>query len=71
MLTRIAKLLLTACFGLFSFVAIAQNKTVTGKVTDEKGSPISGVSVTAKGAAKGGTSINITRWNLQNFSVPS
>ncbi len=55
-LTRIAKLLLTTCFGLFSFVAIAQNKTVTGKVTDEKGLPVSGVSVTAKGAAKGGAS---------------
>lgn len=54
-LTRIAKLLLTACFGLLSFVALAQNKTVTGKVTDEKGAGISGTSVSAKGN-KSGTS---------------
>src|SRR5947209_4033660 len=50
-------LLKVSCFILLCFFvipAMAQNKTVTGKVTDSKdGSPIYGVSVLAKGTAVG------------------
>lgn len=53
--TMLARLMLSICLGLVSLLAFAQNRTVTGTVTDEKGAPVSGVSVTIKGA-RGGTS---------------
>ena len=43
----------TMAFLLFMAVAFAQNTTVTGKVTDENGAPIVGVSVLVKGAKTG------------------
>jgi hypothetical protein len=45
---------LIALLPLFLFVN-AQNRTITGKVTDEKGSPLAGVTVTAGNA---GTTTN-------------
>jgi TonB-linked SusC/RagA family outer membrane protein len=36
-------------------LAMAQNKTVTGKVTDEKGAPVANASVVVKGTTKGVT----------------
>lgn len=38
---------------LSAFSLMAQNKTVTGTVTDEKGAPVAGVSVTIKGTRTG------------------
>ena len=38
---------------LASFPLLAQVKTVTGKVTDEKGVPLPGVSIVVKGTSKG------------------
>ncbi len=38
---------------LMSFPLLAQVKTVTGKVTDDAGSPLPGVSVVVKGTNKG------------------
>ena len=43
--------LLASC--LFIGTAIAQNLTITGKVIDEKGDPISGASVQVKGTRTG------------------
>jgi len=52
-LTKLAKGMLCVCLALFSTMAYAQNKEVTGKVTDSRdGSPIPGITVsgtTAKG----------------------
>jgi TonB-dependent starch-binding outer membrane protein SusC len=45
-------LLLLAFVGTYLQVS-AQNKTVSGKVTDEKNKPLSGVSVTSKGSTAG------------------
>ncbi len=39
----------------FSLLASAQNKQITGNVSDEKGSPIAGASVVAKGSRTGTT----------------
>ena len=47
----------SALFILFSIQLHAQTNTVTGKITDSTGSPLSGVSVLVKGARKG-TSTN-------------
>ena len=45
------------CMLLATLFSYAQNKTVTGKVTDAKdGSPLAGVSVVPKGSTKGTTS---------------
>src|SRR5579871_1249890 len=38
---------------IFTHQAFSQTKTVTGKITDDKGSPLSGVSVTVKGSRVG------------------
>jgi TonB-linked SusC/RagA family outer membrane protein len=46
--------LLASC--LFFGTAMAQNPTVNGRVTDEKGDPISGASVQVKGTKTGATS---------------
>lgn len=52
---RLIKAILLPVVMLFAFqVAVAQNKTVSGKVTDGKdGSPVSGASVAAKGTTVG------------------
>ena len=40
----------------FSFkAAIAQNTTVTGKVSDDKGAPVEGALITEKGSTKNKT----------------
>src|ERR1700709_2220825 len=38
---------------LFTQTAFSQNKTITGKVTDDKGAPVAGASVTVKGTKNG------------------
>jgi TonB-dependent starch-binding outer membrane protein SusC len=53
-LKKLAKGMLCFCFAIFSTMAYAQNKEITGKVTDSKdGSPIAGISVSGvTGAGK-------------------
>ncbi len=45
----------TTCIMLFAMVitGVAQNKTLTGKVTDVKGAPLSGATITVKGSTMG------------------
>ncbi len=51
---RLLKAILFPCLLLFSIFAYSQERLVTGKVTDPKdGSPMPGVSVTAKGSSTG------------------
>ncbi len=51
---RLLKAIVFPCLLFFSLTAFSQEKTITGKVTDPKdGSPLPGVSVTAKGSAAG------------------
>ncbi|TWI85792.1 TonB-linked SusC/RagA family outer membrane protein [Lacibacter cauensis] len=47
------KLLVFTLLCICSLTAFAQEKTIQGKVTDENATPLSGVSVTVKGSAKG------------------
>ncbi len=47
------RLLLLLCVCLFSFQIWAQNRTVTGKIADENGNPLSGASVLVKGTQIG------------------
>ncbi len=49
------KLLLLMCMCLCIASSWAQNRTVTGKVTDDKGNPLPNVSVLIKGSTKGTT----------------
>ncbi|HKB45487.1 MAG TPA: carboxypeptidase regulatory-like domain-containing protein, partial [Chitinophagaceae bacterium] len=56
----------------FSFVllltmqaGLAQDKQVSGTVTDDKGSPLAGASVTAKGSKSGVTTDNTGKFSLQ------
>ena len=49
-------------------VASAQNKTITGTVTDRNGGPVAGVSVTAKGSTRGTTTDASGRFSI---SVPN
>src|SRR5882724_149491 len=48
-------LLLLGCAMLAITQLAAQNRTVTGKITDPKGNPLTGVSVAVKGAQQGTT----------------
>ena len=52
------KQLLMLVLGVFfvSLQAFAQQKTVTGKVTDDEGLPLPGASISIKGSTTGGTS---------------
>ena len=52
------------CMSLFCTQVFAQTKTVTGKVTDEAGSPVVGATVQARGS-KGGTTTDASG----NFSI--
>lgn len=45
--------LLLGLLMLFTLTSIAQQRTVTGVVTDDKGVPLSGVSVSIKGTTTG------------------
>ena len=56
------------CFLISMTLAIAQNKQVSGTVKDEKGEPITGASVIAKGAATYGTATDI--YGNFSFTVP-
>ncbi|MEI9947282.1 MAG: SusC/RagA family TonB-linked outer membrane protein [Chitinophagaceae bacterium] len=47
------KLQLLGLFCLFALVAFAQNRTITGKITNPDGIPVSFASVTVKGTTKG------------------
>src|SRR5687768_6243043 len=47
--------LLLSCFVLLSIITLAQ-RTITGKVTDDKGNPVPNVSVIVKGTSTGTTS---------------
>lgn len=49
-------------------LTMAQNKTVTGKVTDEKGAPVANASVLVKGTTKGVTTNNDGSFSI---SVPT
>lgn len=53
---------------VFTTLAMAQNKTVTGKVTDEKGAPVANASVLVKGTTKGVTTGSDGSFSL---SVPN
>ncbi|SKA14712.1 iron complex outermembrane recepter protein [Chitinophaga eiseniae] len=56
MKTRLFRhLFLCTCFMLLQGLLMAQNRTVTGKVTDDKGAPIPGASVQIKGTKSGTT----------------
>jgi TonB-linked SusC/RagA family outer membrane protein len=46
-------LVLFTLFFIVPFTLLAQNKTITGKITDENGMPLAGVNVIAKNAKKG------------------
>ncbi len=61
-------LTLLLCTTLFSQFALAQAKTITGKVVDEKGDAISGASVMLKGT-KTGTATNAE--GIYTISVPA
>jgi TonB-linked SusC/RagA family outer membrane protein len=52
---------------LFTQNAFSQNKTISGKVSDDKGAPIQGATVTVKGSKGGATSGADGIWHL---SVP-
>jgi TonB-linked SusC/RagA family outer membrane protein len=52
---RLPKLLLWAVCLFFSTISFAQEKTVTGKVTDKEGKPMEGVSVKVKNTTTGTT----------------
>ena len=51
--------LMLACFFISMGLAIAQNKPVSGTVTDESGEPVIGASVVVKGNATVGTSTDL------------
>src|SRR5882757_11486558 len=56
-------------FSCISFV-LAQNRVITGKVTDQKdGSPLPGVSVTVKGVSSTGTQTSVK--GTYSLSVPA
>ncbi|MDQ6764358.1 MAG: SusC/RagA family TonB-linked outer membrane protein, partial [Bacteroidota bacterium] len=59
------KLWCSAVLLLILQAGLAQNKTITGTVTDDKGIPLSGASVTARGASKG-----VTTSEAGKFSLP-
>src|ERR1700754_3977604 len=53
---------------LFTQNAYSQNKTITGKVSDDKGAPVAGVSVTVKGTKNG---VNTNADGAFTIPVPS
>ena len=65
LLLQSSMIMLLLCLSQFLF---AQNKTISGTVTDKNGAPVAGVSVTAKGSTRGATTNSSGSFTL---SVPS
>ncbi|HWC53260.1 MAG TPA: carboxypeptidase-like regulatory domain-containing protein, partial [Chitinophagaceae bacterium] len=63
-----ARLCIMLSLLMFSFQLFAQNRTITGKVTDENGSPVSSASIVVKGTKIGTTTSADGTYSL---SVPS
>jgi TonB-linked SusC/RagA family outer membrane protein len=61
-------LLLVLCMSLMTSQLLAQDRTITGKVADEKGFPVANASVVVKGTRTGTTTANDGSFSL---SVPS
>jgi iron complex outermembrane receptor protein len=69
-LKKLAKGILCFCLALFSTMAFAQNKEVTGKVTDSKdGSPVAGISVL--GVTTSGKKVGTATANDGSFKLSS
>ena len=67
---KLAKGMLCFCLALFSTMAYAQNKEVTGKVTDSKdGSPVAGISVL--GVTNSGKKVGTATANDGTFKLSS
>ena len=67
---KLAKGILCFCLALFSTMAFAQNKEVTGKVTDSKdGSPVAGISVL--GVTSSGKKVGTATANDGTFKLSS
>jgi TonB-linked SusC/RagA family outer membrane protein len=62
------RMLAGICFLLLFQLARAQNKVITGMVTDDKGGPLSGATVRVKGTVKG---VNTDADGKFSLSVPS
>ena len=52
-LRALRKIFLTSCFLFIAMMAMAQNTTVTGVITDEAGEPVVGVAVRVMGSTQG------------------
>lgn len=60
------QIFLIISFFLVSFLSIAQTK-ITGKITDNKGKAIAGVSITIKDTYDGGTSDSLGKYSFNSF----
>ncbi|MBS1606099.1 MAG: SusC/RagA family TonB-linked outer membrane protein [Bacteroidetes bacterium] len=60
----IAKCLLPGIFLLLPFISFAQTPVVTGKIVDDKGNPLPGATVTAKG-----TNVSVTADSIGQFRI--
>jgi hypothetical protein len=75
---RLLNRMLACIFLLILFqMARAQNKTITGVVTDDKGAPLAGATVTVKGTvdavntdAAGKFTLSLRRLQRPNWSFP-
>src|ERR1700710_1417227 len=65
LLARLVSLILLCV--LFTQTAFSQNKTITGKVSDDKGAPIIGASVSVKGTKNG---VNTNAEGVFTINVP-
>ena len=64
------KKVLTCLAGfLFSLLLFAQNKAVTGKVSDNTGAPLPNVPVQVKGGGAGAATDSAGRFTAANFNI--
>ena len=63
------KMLTSIFLALFSLVlfATAQERKISGRVTDENGNPLASVSVSVKNGVKGGTTNEKGEYSMQKF----
>lgn len=57
--------LLFFIYAITAYTSFSQTKTITGKISDEKGSPLSGVTVTAKGTTQSSATSDNGTFTLQ------
>ena len=66
---HLPKGLLSGMFLLFSFFAYSQTRTITGRITDDKGNPLPGATITVRGSTTTVSADSVGQFHINDQTV--